>query len=151
MYSEPLHLHQCTKKECSDYIAQVTFKDRKWTLLQDPSQCVSQVFCSAISVSYSGLSRKLWGPVAQLVLEGAYEATLLAGVINSLKTGNPRVLLTCLGGGVFGNELRWIADAIARAVLVVRRRLPGLQLEVVLVHYRSVDRQLEKYLSSKIA
>ena len=44
---------------------------------------VSQAFCSAISVAYSGLSKDIWEPFSILILQATYEATLLSAVINS--------------------------------------------------------------------
>ncbi|HRZ52796.1 MAG TPA: hypothetical protein P5284_06440, partial [Candidatus Contendobacter sp.] len=51
-----------------------------------------------------------------LVLEAAYEATLLAGILNARRGVSNRVLLTRLGGGAFGNDPTWINDAINRAL-----------------------------------
>ena len=64
---------------------------------------VSQAFCSALPVAYSGLGAALWAPFARLVLEAAYEATLWAGVLNARRGASPVVLLTRVGGGAFGN------------------------------------------------
>jgi O-acetyl-ADP-ribose deacetylase (regulator of RNase III) len=54
-----------------------------------------------------------------MVLEASYEATLWSAVIHALKHKNdPRarkVFLTALGGGVFGNDMDWIANAIDKA------------------------------------
>jgi hypothetical protein len=76
---------------------------------------VTQAYCSALPVAYSGLPKDLWGGFAQLVLEASYEATLYAAVLNFARTGNNRVYLTLLGGGVFGNDVGWIVSAICRA------------------------------------
>ena len=61
----------------------------------------------------------LWQPLAQLVLEASYEATLLAAALSAnargWERGSARVYLTLLGGGVFGNEIAWITRAIERA------------------------------------
>lgn len=82
----------------------------------DAGRLVTQVYCSAMPVAYSGVNADLWAPIAQLVLEAAYEATLLAAIQNHATTGNNRVFLTMLGGGAFGNRQDWIADAILRAL-----------------------------------
>lgn len=68
-------------------------------------QFVSQALCSALPVAYNSSPREEWAPFASLVLEASYEATLLAGVLNYRLTGNPRVYVTMVGGGAFGNEL----------------------------------------------
>jgi hypothetical protein len=72
---------------------------------------VTQVYASAISVAYSSVSKNEWEPFARLVLTAAYEATLYAAVAIGAKT----VVLTSVGGGVFGNDPLWIGDAIADA------------------------------------
>jgi hypothetical protein len=70
---------------------------------------VSQAFCSAISLGYSPESPEAWEPLATLVLEGAYEAALLAAVADRVeREGTGIVWLTKLGGGAFDNKLAWI-------------------------------------------
>ena len=64
-----------------------------------------------------------------LVLEGAYEATLLAAALTAARTGSRLVFLTRLGGGAFGNDAAWIDTAMARAFDCVR----DLGLDVRLV------------------
>jgi hypothetical protein len=96
---------------------------------------VSQAYCSAVPVSYSGLHKALWQPLARLVLEAAYEATLLAACIQRSDEGNAKVLLTRLGGGAFGNDDDWSDAAIRRAL----RLTEGMGLEVWLVCYGTVD------------
>ncbi|MGC9237708.1 MAG: hypothetical protein ACP5GF_12550 [Thiomonas sp.] len=80
-----------------------------------PRPVVSQAFCSALPVAYSSVPPKLWEPFARLVLEAAYEATLLAAALHPSLGGRPIVALTRLGGGAFGNDSRWIDDAIDHA------------------------------------
>lgn len=77
---------------------------------------VTQAYCSALPVAYASHPTTRWEPFARLVLDGAYEATLAAAVLNSARTGNNRVYLTLLGGGVFGNRPQWIIDALSRAI-----------------------------------
>jgi len=94
---------------------------------------LSQAFCSALPISYCGFRSPYWEIWATLVLEAAYEATLLAGVINADKNmgapGANRVLLTLLGGGAFGNSPAWITSAIKRAIDAVAES--GLQIDLV--------------------
>ena len=99
--------------------------------LNDASHLVSQVYGSALPVAYSSHSSDLWSAFGQLVLEASYEAALLAGVINCLKTANRTVYLTLLCGGAFGNADSWIAAAIRRALRIVASH----DLEVVGVSY----------------
>ncbi|HYD77548.1 hypothetical protein [Ramlibacter sp.] len=91
----------------------------QWNVqVTDPGahQMVTQVYCSALPVAYCRAPAHLWAAFAKLVLEAAYEATLLAAVLNRAQTGNRTVFLTRLGGGAFGNEVSWIHLAISRAM-----------------------------------
>lgn len=98
-----------------------------------PGQRVSQAFCSALPVAYSDVAPQQWQRFATLVLEAAYEATLLAAVLNRERTGCPTVFLTSLGGGVFGNPPEWI-DA-ARAGALRSESVRGRDLDVRLVSF----------------
>ena len=95
-----------------------------------PRQNVSQAFCSALPVAYY---RKIpdyeWESFARLVLEAAYEATLLAGAEQAIADRSNTVLLTRLGGGAFGNADAWIDDAITRALPIVEHA--GLDIRLV--------------------
>ena len=81
-----------------------------------PGPRVSQAFCSALPVAYGKPPSAAWAPFARLVLEAAYEATLLAALLNARRGASAQVLLTRLGGGAFGNEAAWIEGAIERAL-----------------------------------
>jgi hypothetical protein len=93
---------------------------------------VTQVYASAVSVTYSYTAdptldakkeerrrnqwTQIWSKFARLVLRAAYEATLRV----ALQVGAKTVVLTALGGGVFGNKPEWIAEAIEQAVLTFK-------------------------------
>jgi hypothetical protein len=94
-----------------------------------PRRIVSQAFCSALPVRYSSVDGSAWEPFARLVLEAAYEATVLAAVEQAAAGGSNTVLLTRLGGGAFGNADEWIDDAMRRALKVVE--YAGLDIRVV--------------------
>ncbi len=97
-----------------------------------PGQNVSQAFCSALPITYARLPRTAdWRPFASLVLEAAYEATLLEAVLNTRRGASNTLLLTRLGGGVFGNDDRWIDAALVRALQLTQR----YDLDVRLVSY----------------
>ncbi|MEJ8827113.1 hypothetical protein WKW80_34860 [Variovorax humicola] len=82
---------------------------------------VSQAYCSALPVAYNRVRNTgHWARFASLVLDAAYEATLLSAAINRAANSNPVVFLTRLGGGAFGNDSRWIAAAVRRALNVCR-------------------------------
>jgi len=103
---------------------QVTEGDRK-------DQLVSQAFCSALPVAYFNHPERRWQPFAALVLEAAYEATLLAAAVNAGRGASNIVLLTRLGGGAFGNEDDWIDGALNRALKIA----DGFALDVRMVQY----------------
>ena len=98
-----------------------------------PPQLVSQAFCSALPVAYCGYPSSMWRPFAELVLDAAYEATVLAPVLNARRGASNIVLLTRLGGGAFGNDDAWIDAAMLRALNKVR----GLDLDVRLMSFGS--------------
>ena len=78
----------------------------------------------------------LWEPFATLVLEAAYEGTLLAAAADKAKgKGTGRVWLTFIGGGVFGNESSWIKSAIEKSLA----RTKNLGLEVKICHFRELQ------------
>ena len=103
-----------------------------------PGLLVSQVFCSALPVAYTRIPSARWQAFATLVLEGAYEATLWAAVLNTHRTTSNVVYLTRVGGGAFGNETAWIDGAIRRALKIVAEA----GLDVRLVSYGQPDREL---------
>jgi hypothetical protein len=96
---------------------------------EGPRRLVSQAFCSALPVAYGSLRSSAWEAFARLVLEATYEATLLAAVEHSLAGASNIVLLTRVGGGVFGNADEWIDDAITRALAIVEHA--GLDVRLV--------------------
>lgn len=90
---------------------------------------VSQAYCSAMPVAYSEHAENLWEPLASLVLEAAYEATLCAAVLNAERTQNTTLFLTLLGGNAFGNDLAWILGALRRSLQLYRDH--GLDVAIV--------------------
>ena len=97
---------------------------------------VSQAFCSALPVSYNRISKaENWARFATLVLEATYEATLLAAMLNMQRHGSPLVYLTRVGGGAFGNDGRWIAAAMQRALYSYK----NAGLDVRIVSYSTPD------------
>jgi hypothetical protein len=114
-----------------------------------PGPQVSQAFCSALPVSYnnalSGTRGAKWAPLAQLVLEAAYEATLWAAVLNAQRGASNTVLLTSLGGGAFGNDESWIRAAMQHALQAVS----GHALDVVLVSYGTPSAELQQWVAQQ--
>lgn len=102
---------------------------------------VTHALCSALPIAYgSDPGHRGWEPFARLVLEATYESTLLAGVLNRQRGVSPIVLLTCVGGGVFGNRDEWIDAAIRRALLACA----GRGLDVRIVSYAAVPGWLKR-------
>jgi hypothetical protein len=93
---------------------------------------VTQVYGSACSVGYSRNDPRLWQEFASLVLDASYEATLLAAARNAAAhpdaPGAKKVYLTLLGGGVFGNDISWIARSIYHACA----KLHDVDLDVII-------------------
>ncbi len=112
-----------------------------------PGPTVSQAFCSALPVSYnnlmSGTRGAKWAPLAQLVLEAAYEATLWAAVLNAQRGVSNTVLLTLLGGGAFRNEEGWILAAMQHALQAVS----GHGLDIVIVSYGTPSADLQLWVA----
>jgi len=97
---------------------------------------VSQAFCSALPVAYSRVPKRHWQAFASLVLDAAYEATMLAAVLNAKRGASNIVLLTLVGGGAFGNDDAWILAAMRRAVKLVS----AFDLDVRIVSYGAPSR-----------
>jgi len=102
-------------------------------VIDAPAQLVSQAFCSALPVAYSEIPSEPWAMFSRLILEAAYEATLLEGVRNTTMAGSNVVFLTRLGGGAFGNVDDWIHSAIERAL----RLFSKCPLDVRIVTYKA--------------
>lgn len=117
-------------------------QDVEATDVPPPGPLVSQVFCSALPVSYGRHPTDAWAPFAGLVLEAAYEATLLAGRINAARGVSNRVLLTRLGGGAFGNADEWIDAAMLRAL----RRVGDDALDVAIVSHGPPAKRLQEFV-----
>ena len=110
---------------------------------QAAGHTVTQVYCSALPVAYHGHTNRDWEPFARLVLEAAYEATLMAAAENAQRNPDAPVFLTQVGGGVFSNSPEWIHGAMRRAFDLAA----DSGLDVRIVHYREVNewcRELER-------
>jgi len=113
--------------------------------LTDTGHTVSQAYCSALPVAYSGHSPQLWKSFAQLILEASYEATICAAILNYVRTGNNKLFLTLVGGGVFGNEIEWVLAAIKRVLNLYQ----NVGLDVVIVSYGSSNPQVRQLVSQE--
>lgn len=111
--------------------------------INQSGQLVSQAYCSALPIAYSQIEAHLWEPFARLVLEATYEATFLAALLNYAETGNPRLFLTLVGGGAFGNPSAWIFDAIRQSV----EKFASTPLEVKMVSYGHSNAEVQAFLA----
>lgn len=90
---------------------------------------VSQAYCAAFPVAYSGVDSAVWEEPARALLEASYEATLRVAAQSLQRGGSNKVFLTLVGGGVFGNERKWILDAME--VAFTEMEWSGLDVRVV--------------------
>ena len=104
---------------------------------------VTQTYNSALSIGYSMLPDRLWEPLARIVLDATYEATLLVGILQS-RAGHasPIVYLTKVGGGVFRNRDEWIREAMYRAIEKTKNY--GISLDIRIVHFGGVNQEYKK-------
>jgi len=139
-------LRACGEQELDDLrkLLRVGLQWRTQVTLNDCAHLVSQAYCSALPVAYATLPDQLWQAFATLVLEAAYEATLCAAILNLQNTGAKRVFLTLLGGGAFGNNEKWILQALERAL----RMYADWDLEVAIVS-RGKSKNSVRDLASK--
>ena len=106
---------------------------------------VSQCYCSALPVGYSNIPALQWEAFSRFVLEATYEATFYAALQNFKKTGNKRLFLTLVGGGVFGNKSEWIFDAIGLAL----SRFAKAPLDVKIVSYGASNGQVQDFIAAR--
>jgi hypothetical protein len=111
--------------------------------LNGSENSVTQVYCAALPVSYTGIAPHHWQAFARLILEASYECMLYAALINYTQTGNPQVYLTLVGGGAFGNARIWIYYAMR--VAIEKFRHTPLQLKIV--SYGNSNQSLRDFIA----
>lgn len=104
---------------------------------------VSQIYCSALPVAYCHLDSIYWEYFARIVLEATYEATLYTALINYDKTDSPKVYLTLVGGGAFGNEEHWILESLLQSI----SKFKNTPLDVKVVSYGQSNKNLVNCLN----
>jgi len=131
-------LHSLSDAELDDLSALLRIgiqRDTEVTLVPS-GHPVTQAYCSALAVAYSDCSPSQIEPFARLILQASYEATLCAGILNTISTGNHHLYLTLLGDGAFGNDIHWIIEALEQ----VLHRFEKTGLDVAIVsHKKSND------------
>lgn len=103
-------------------------------------QCVTEVFSEAVPITYCPtVPAEDFAELGRLVLCGTYEAVLLVGALVTSRDSRPRVpvLLTKVGGGVFGYPREWIVDGINWAVQAATRRC--VNVDAAVVHSRQLE------------
>ena len=111
--------------------------------LEATNNMVSQIYCSALPISYNNIDNTVdWEIFARLILEATYEATFYLALQNFEKTGNNKVFLTLVGGGVFGNKKEWIIDSIKQSILKFR----NTPLDIKIVSYQNSDSDIRNLI-----
>ena len=113
--------------------------------LGNTNHLVTQAYCSALPVAYTPFPNSEWEPFARLVLESAYESCFHVAVLNKINTGFSKLFLTQLGGGAFGNQERWIMDAITQSLDLFSRS----GLDVSIISYGSSSPQVKELLRTR--
>ena len=98
-------------------------------------QYVTQVFASSFAMGYTNVDLKYWQPLTRIVLKSTYKLAFQT----ALKSKQPKLYLTLVGGGVFKNPLEWILDAIQNSLEEFQHY--GLQVFIVL--YQENQRVLD--------
>lgn len=112
--------------------------------ISDSGHHVTQVYCAAVPVSYHyNIDTEYWETFARVLLEAAYEATFYTAVQNFKQTGNDKLFLTLVGGGVYGNRNEWILDAIAMAMEKFRH----VPLDVKIVTYGYSSPEIRNFVA----
>jgi hypothetical protein len=102
------------------------------------AHCVSQIYCSAVPVSYNDdvLIEDI-ELFAKIILDSAYESTFIAGILNEKSN---IVFLTLLGGGAFENNKEWIIEAIEKNLI----KYKDFDLDIRFVNYSCIpDRDIQ--------
>jgi len=141
-----MHLASCSEaqRDALRTLLRIGIQQDTQVTLADSTNRVTQAYCSALPVAYSGHAPARWEAFARLVLEASYEATLCAALINAHGSGNARVYLTKIGGGAFGNPIEWIVEAMRRALDLYADK----GLDIALVSYGHPDEAF-RFLSER--
>lgn len=117
--------------------------DSEVTISKDRNR-ITQVYCSALPISYSDIEIELWKDFAKLILEATYEATFYVALKNYEITGSNKVFLTLIGGGAFGNEEEWIFNAITKSI----KKFSKTPLDIRLVSYGASNPAITELIDS---
>lgn len=119
---------------------QVGIQSDTQVTISESNHLVTQVFCSGLPISYSDIPSSKWDYFPRLILDATYEATFHVALRNLATTGCNKLFLTLVGGGVFGNELEWILNSIARSL----EMFASTELDVYVVSYRESKPEVKR-------
>jgi ribosomal protein L33 len=104
------------------------------------NHCVSQIYCSAVPVSYNDIKAEELDSFSKIILEAVYEATFIAGILN--ETSNI-IYLTLIGGSSFGNNKDWIMSAIEKNI----EKYKDFDLDLRFITYSFIpDREIQRII-----
>jgi hypothetical protein len=141
------HLCDCDAQEL-DAIGsrlRVGVQSNTQVTIDDATHPVTQVFCSALPISYSNIELSQWDQFPRLILDATYEAVFHVAFQNFKETGCNKLYLTLVGGGVFGNRMDWILSAIGRSV----DRFAATELDVSIVSYGSSKPKVASFVAGQ--
>lgn len=110
---------------------------------------ICQVFCAAMNLGQGSSGEKNLelegnGVKAKLLLEAAYKGTYLAAIRHNC----PKIFLTLIGGGVFGNSIAGILDVIEKVHLEIACNEKNDVIKEVHVVLFNLPPTLSKFLTS---
>ena len=121
----------------------VGIQSKTQVTIGDATHLVTQVFCSALPISYTDIPTSKWDNFPRLILDATYESTFHVAVQNLVNTGCNKLYLTLVGGGVFGNKLDWILSSIGRSLEL----FSWADLDVYVVSYGASKPEVVKFLA----
>ena len=139
-----LSMHNDREREALKENLKVGIQWNTEVTLNQSKQIVSQVYCSALPVSYTAIESVYFENFARLILEATYEATLYASLINLEKNKCPKLYLTIIGGGAFGNKMAWIIESMSSAI----KKFKNTPLEVGIVSYGGSKQEVREMISA---
>ncbi|MCE2712260.1 MAG: hypothetical protein LW688_06940 [Cryomorphaceae bacterium] len=149
--SDEKRLHQFNElisklsmNECDELFSKLRVGIQKNTqvTLNKELQLVTQIFCSAVPISYSRCSHDLWEVLAKGILKATYESTFLAALQNCSQGKSNKLFLTYVGAGAFGNPIEWVIDAMEHSIA----KYKDYPLDVFIVSYRQPNMHTEELL-----
>ena len=139
-------IDNCTTEEYEQIkgLLRIGIQAETQVTIKNSSNIVTQAYCSALPIAYTNINLSLWEPFARLVLEATYEATFYSAFMNFQSTNNSKLFLTLVGGGVFGNKIDWILEAIKNAVI----KFENTPLDVRIVSYGNSNRNVSRFVET---